>query len=252
VVRDQVGGICIRIKVKGVTPVKVMDKISIRDRDTDRDKVGMVVKDTIRTKVKVNTAIKDIRTKINTRTKVIEDKTKAIMAIPDHTTRINIILDIMLVQVNFHLRSLLRGIILRMSFSSFLPSPPFGTSLAWRSLIISGAGYNPGNTQQQYQGSQNLHQADGREQGQVKQYFEYSTCTSSSCLAYLDSSPCRPSLSLHLLGRIRMEELMNRSRKSKSPARKCIPDRSTIGDECSLTIDWDQLLWSKRRIGWMY
>lgn len=45
-------------------------------------------------------------------------------------------------------------------------------------LIDSGAGYNPGNTQQQYQGSQNFHQADGREQGQVKQYFEYSTCTS--------------------------------------------------------------------------
>jgi len=54
-------------------------------------------------------------------------------------------------------------------------------------LIGRGAGYNPGNTQQQYQASQNFHQADGREQGQVKQYFEYSTCT--SCFSLLLSPP---------------------------------------------------------------
>jgi hypothetical protein len=156
----------------------------------------MVVKDTIRTKVEVNTVIKDIRIKINTRIKVIEDKTKAIMVIPDHMTTINIILDLMLVQVNYHLHSLLRGIILRTSFppsslstssprsSPHKPSRPSPRSdLAENSvvegkLMSSGAGYNPGNTQQQCQGSQNFHQADGREQGQVKQYFEYSTCTS--------------------------------------------------------------------------
>jgi hypothetical protein len=172
--------ICIRIKIK--VAIKVRIRISTRVKG----KGSMVVKDTIRTKVKikVNTVIKDIRIK-DTRTKIkinIEDKDKAIMEVEitilDHTTRINIIQDLMLVQVISHLRSLLRDIILRMSFSSFLPSPPFGTSLPWRSLMSSGAGYNPGNTQQQYQGSQNFHQADGREQGQVKQYFEYSTCMS--------------------------------------------------------------------------
>jgi hypothetical protein len=241
VVREKVGGmkievkICIKIKIKIKVAIKVRIRIStrvkgkgsmvVKDKDKGMDKINTV----INTKVKVNTAIKDIRIK-GTRTKTdirIEDKAKGIMEIriPDHTTRINIILDIMLVLVISHLRSLLRGIILRTSpgplLLSYTPSPMSPPCLPTifvsdspqvklRALICSGAGYNPGNTQQQYQGSQNFHQADGREQGQVKQYFEYSTCT-------FFPSPSPTLICLHLLGRVRMQELMNRSRKSKSP-----------------------------------
>ena len=115
--------ICIRIKVKDRISIPV-DRggmvLKVKDKDRGMDKINMV----IRVRIKVNTAIKDIRTKdtrINTRIKVIEGKDKPITVIPDHTIRINIILGSMLVRVISHLHNLLRGIILRTSPGPLLP-----------------------------------------------------------------------------------------------------------------------------------
>ena len=101
-VREEVGEICTRIRIK--VGIKVKVKVST---PVDRD---MVVKgmDKIHMAINTNTRTKDTRTKIS-----IEDKAKVILEVPDHTIRINTILDSMLVQVIYHLQTLLRGIILR-------------------------------------------------------------------------------------------------------------------------------------------
>lgn len=133
---DQEEGADMGIEIRIFIRIKV--RLGIRGKgrgnmvkDRGMDKINMVINTKVKDSLKVNTAIKDIRTKdTRIKTKInIEDK--AIMAIPDHTIRINIILDSMLVLVNYHLHSLLRGIILRTS--------PFSLPLSFLFPISSNA-----------------------------------------------------------------------------------------------------------------
>ena len=155
-------GICIRIKdipvrvkdkVRGNTVlkdkvnmvVKVKTKVTINIKDQDKGNMGINLNPKIRPTAKINTPKARINNMVR---KDIEVKVLVKVVMPlvvvgilERTTRVNTTKDLLLVvKVNYHLRDLLRGIILRTSnlFPLILPVPLTCTSPRFGVILVSG------------------------------------------------------------------------------------------------------------------